>query len=76
VEFIFNARDSQGVLKVEHDSWLALELVRRFGKRQTRGMETTLTIKNYKFLFSSRNMPMAFGDAMVFPLFRVTREHR
>ena len=71
VEFTFNPGDDQGALKVDSGSWLALELMRRFGKRQTRGIETTLMIKGNQFMFSSRNMPMTFGDAMLFPLFRV-----
>ena len=68
VAFIFNPGDDQGALKVDSDSWLALELIRRFGKRQTRGVETALTIKNNRFQFSVDNKPLSFGDSMVFPL--------
>jgi len=68
VEFICNKGDAHGAMKTESNSWLALELIRRFGRRQTRGIETTLTVKNNRFSFSRAAMPMAFGDAMVFPL--------
>lgn len=68
VEFICNNGDDHGAMKIESDSWLALELIRRFGRRQTRGIETTLTIKNHRFSFSLAAPPMAFGDAIVFPL--------
>jgi hypothetical protein len=68
VEFIFNKGDAHGAMKIASDSWLALELIRRFGRRQTRGIETILTIKNTRFSFSREALPMAFGDAMVFPL--------
>ncbi|MDH3694506.1 MAG: hypothetical protein OER96_08065 [Gammaproteobacteria bacterium] len=68
VEFICNNGDAHGAMKIESDSWLALELIRRFGRRQKRGIETTLTIKNNRFSFSRDTQPMAFGDSMVFPL--------
>ncbi len=68
VEFIFNPGDDHGVIKIEKASWPALELIRRFGKRQTQGIETILTVNNNRFQFSADNKPVSFGDAIVFPL--------
>ncbi len=56
-----------GIL-AEHDTWLGMELLRRFGQRQGRGIETVFKIKRQFYKFAATTVPVNFGDCLIFPL--------
>jgi len=68
VDFVLNVGDDYGILKTESFSWLTFELIRRFGRRQSGGVESLFTIKGAKFEFSSDSAPTKFGEYTIFPL--------
>ncbi len=68
VQLIYNNHDEGGVLKIENGSWIAMELIRRFGRRQSGGEETVLAVRDHGFTFSRDSNPASFGDSVVFPL--------
>jgi len=68
VELIYNNNDDGGVLKIENGTWTAMELTRRFGRRQSREEETIMEIKDHGFTFSQDSLPASFGNSVVFPL--------
>jgi hypothetical protein len=68
VQLVYNNHDEGGVLKIENDSWIAMELTRRFGRRQSRGEKTVLAVRDHGFTFSRDSNPACFGDSVVFPL--------
>ncbi len=67
-DFIYNDRDLQGALQTESNSWLAFEMTRRFGQRQTRGIATVFSLNRLNLEFSRTTPPMPFGDWTIFPL--------
>ncbi len=68
VEVTYNNNDSGGVLKIENGTWAAMELTRRFGRRQSRKEETVLEFKDHGFTFSHDMPPASFNNTVIFPL--------
>jgi len=51
-------------------TWLTTELIRRFGQRQGRGVETLFKIKQGLYKFATSMAPVNFGQYLIFPLER------
>lgn len=68
VEITYNNNDAGGVLRIENGTWTAMELTRRFGRRQSHREETVLEFKDHGFTFSHDMPPASFTNTVIFPL--------
>ncbi len=67
-ELVTHVGDHELGIMIEKDTWLATELIRRFGQRQSRGVESVFKIKQGMFKLAVGTMPMDFGEFIIFPL--------
>ncbi len=68
VELVTHVGDKELGVMAEKNTWLVMEIVRRFGQRQSRGIETIFTIKRGMYKFAENTMPMPFGNFIIFPM--------
>ncbi len=67
-ELVTQIGDQDLGIMTEHNAWLGLELLRRFGQRQGRGIETVFKIKQQFYKFAATTVPVNFGHYLIFPL--------